>query len=237
MKILIVEDEVLVAEDLSADLEEMGFEVVDIAISGDECFASFEKYQPDVILMDIRIKGDLSGIEVAKILKEKSSTPIIYLTSNTDSATMTAAIESHPQSFISKPYNRNDLKAAIEIAIIQHNQKELETSIKNQPIKTVVFVKDGEYYQRVMLNDILYIEASGSYSTVYTEKKEYILSSNLHSFETKVANSSFIRIHRSYIVNISKIDGIGNNSLIIKNKELQISTSHRIEVAKLFRKL
>jgi len=237
MKVLIVEDEVLVAEDLAADLKDMGFDVIDIAISGEECFASFEKNQPDVILMDIRIKGELSGIEVAKKLKEKASTPIIYLTSNTDSATMTAAIESRPESFISKPYNRKDLKAAIEIAIIHHNQKELENSNKNQLLKTVVFVKNGEYYQRIALNEILYIEASGSYSTVFTEKKQYILSSNLHSFENKVENSNFIRIHRSYIVNITNIDGIGHNSVMINNKELPISTSHRNEVSKLFKKL
>jgi DNA-binding LytR/AlgR family response regulator len=237
MKVLIVEDEVLVAEDLSADLKDMGFDVTDIAISGKECFASFERNQPDVILMDIRIKGELSGIEVAKKLKEKASTPIIYLTSNTDTATMSQAIESHPQSFISKPYNRKDLKAAIEIAIIHHNEKELRNSTKDQPLKTVVFVKNGEYYQRVELNEILYIEASGSYSTVFTEKKQYILSTNLLNFENKVENSNFVRIHRSYIVNISKIDGIGNNSVIINNKELPISTTHRNDVSKLFQKL
>ena len=237
MKILIVEDEVLVAEDLAADLKDLGFSVTDIAISGEECFASFEKDQPDVILMDIRIKGELNGIEVAKRLKEKATTPIIYLTSNTDSATMKAAIESSPQSFISKPYNRKDLRAAIEIAIIHHNEKELENSTKDQPLQSTVFVKDGEYYQRVELNEILYIEASGSYSTVFTEKKQYILSTNLLSFENKVENPNFVRIHRSYIVNISRIDGIGNNSVIINNKELPISTSHRNDVSKLFQKL
>lgn len=237
MKVLIVEDEVLVAEDLAADLKDMGFDVIDIAISGEECFASFEKNQPDVILMDIRIKGELSGIEVAKKLKEKASTPIIYLTSNTDSVTMTAAIESHPQSFISKPYNRKDLKAAIEIAIINHNEKELENSTKDQPLQATVFVKNGEYYQRVELNEILYIEASGSYSTVFTEKKQYILSTNLHSFENKIENPNFIRIHRSYIVNINNIEGIGLNSVIINNKELPISAPHRNDVTKLFQKL
>jgi DNA-binding LytR/AlgR family response regulator len=237
MKVLIVEDEVLVAEDLAADLADMGFDAIDIAISGEECFASFEKNKPDVILMDIRIKGELSGIEVAKKLKEKASTPIIYLSSNTDSATMKQAIESHPQSFISKPYNRKDLKAAIEIAFIHYNQKELENANKDKPLQTSVFVKNGEFYQRVELNEILYIEAAGSYSTVFTEKKTYTLSTNLLSFENKVENSNFIRIHRSYIVNISKIEGFAQHSVIINQKELPISPSHRDEVFKLFHKL
>lgn len=237
MKILIVEDEVLVAEDLCADLEEMGFEVVDIAISGEECFTSFKMHNPDVVLMDIRIKGELNGIEVAKKLKETATTPIIYLTSNTDSVTMKLAIESHPQSFISKPYNRKDLKAAIEIAIINHNQKELENSTKETPLQAAVFVKKGEFYQRVELSEILYIEAAGSYSTVFTEKNEYVLSTNLHRFENKVENSSFVRIHRSYIININKVEGLGHQSVIINNKELPISTSYRNEVLPLFQKL
>lgn len=237
MKVLIVEDEVLVAEDLAADLEKMGFIVVGIAISGEECITAFEKNQPDVVLMDIQIKGDLNGIEVAKILKLKATTPIIYLTSNTDSSTMKQAIESGPQSFISKPYNRKDLKAAIEIAIINHNQKELENAAKDQPLQAVVFVKNGEFYKRLELNEILYIEAAGSYSTVFTEKKEYTLSANLHRFESKIENSNFIRIHRSYIVNISKIQGFNNHSVVVNNKELPISSSHHDNVFKLFQKL
>lgn len=237
MKVLIVEDEVLVAEDLAADLKEMGFDVADIAISDEECFALFEKEQPDVILMDIRIKGEMNGIEVAKKLKEKTSTPIIYLTSNTDPITMKQAIESHPQSFISKPYNKKDLKAAIEIAFIHYNQKELESAIKDKPLQTSVFVKHGEFYQRVELNEILYIEAAGSYSTVVTEQKSYILSTNLRNFESKVENCNFIRIHRSYIVNISKIEGYTQNSVIINQKELPISPSYREDVIKLFNKI
>lgn len=237
MKVLIVEDEVLVAEDLAADLEEMGFDVVDIAISGEECFASFEKNQPDVVLMDIQIKGDLNGIEVAKRLIKKADTPIIYLTSNTDSSTMKQAIESHPQSFISKPYNRKDLKAAIEIAIIHHNQKELENATKHHPLQAVVFVKNGEFYQRLELSEIMYIEAKGSYSTIITKNREYTLSMNLQSIEGKIENANFIRIHRSHIINISKIEGFSNHSVIVNNKELPISNSYRDHVFKLFQKL
>lgn len=238
MRVLIVEDEVLVAEDIAADLKEMGFDVVDIAISGEECLASFEKNEPDVILMDIKLKGELNnGIEVAKMLNKEASVPIVFLTANTDSNTMKQAIESHPQSFISKPYNKKDLKAAIEIAFIHHNQNELEIDVKENPLLSCVFVKCGDFFQRVELSEILYIEAAGSYSTVNTDKKSYLLSTNLRCFESKVANSNFVRIHRSFIVNISKVEGFGQHSILINQKELPLSPSYREDVLKLFNRL
>ncbi len=236
MNILIVEDEVIVAEDLANDLKNMGFEVVDIAISSEECFLSFEKKRPDVILMDIRIKGDINGIELANRLREKSEIPIIYLTSNTDPATIKEAIESRPQAFISKPYNRKDLKAALELAFMKHNEAQLER-FTGQPLDSSVFVKDGDFYKRLNLSEILYIEASGSYCNVFTSKKTYVLSFNLHSFEGKIMNSSFVRIHRSYIVNVNNIEGLGHNTVVINDKEFPISLSYREEVVKLFHKL
>ncbi len=92
INILIVEDEVLVAEDVAGDLTADGFEVTDIAISGKEALQSIEKIVPHIILMDINIKGEIDGIETAEIINKGDLIPIIYVTSNTSSQFVSRAI-------------------------------------------------------------------------------------------------------------------------------------------------
>ncbi len=238
LKILIVEDEVLIAEDMSADIEDMGYQVVDIAITGDECIGLYEQHQPDIILMDVKIKGNIDGIDVAHILKNKSNVPIIFITSNTDDATMKRAIDCKPQAFLSKPYNKKELGMAIELAFNNFNERMLTSAVpEKSKSNSSIFVKSGDYYTRVMLDSIFYIEAAGSYCTVNAEKGEFILSNNLSHFENKIDNPNFVRIHRSYIVNIEKVDGFDSNFVRVNNKELPISKSHRNDTLRLFTKI
>ena len=230
VKVLIVEDEVLVAEHLKADLEDMGFEVTALCISSEECFAAVQQSPPDVILMDIHIKGELNGIEVTARLNQQTAIPIIYLTSNTDAFTMHKALETRPQSFLSKPYNVKDLKAAIEIAFRSFNQNTPDTETSEAPAS--VFVKRGEMYHRIQLDDILYISASGSYCTVTTEKGDYMLSMNLQHFSHRIGMATIVRIHRSYSVNIAKVDRFDHFSVYINGKALPVSKSYKEAVFK-----
>jgi len=237
VKILIVEDEVLVAENLAADLTDLGFEVTDLAISADECFAAIDKSVPDVVLMDIQIKGKMNGIEVVKQLNEQMSIAVIYLTSNTDSATMQHAIATKPKSFISKPYNLGDLQAAIEIAFQTYNETPQNEVESNDTALSSVFVKSGEFYHRINLDDVLFVQASGSYCTITTDSGEFVLSMNLQSFINKIPRKSFVRIHRSFVANIQRIERFDNNSVVINGKELPISKSHREEIFKNLQRL
>ena len=235
IKVLIVEDEILVAEELSADLEDYGFNVTDIAISSEECFSSIKANLPHVILMDINIKGDLDGIETSKIINHTQNIPIIYLTANTDTVTINKALTTSPSAFISKPYNKKDIIVALEIAFNKHNDKLLSN---NTIVKgNCFFVKNGDYYTKVNLNDVNYIEADGSYSKIYTNSKDYTLSTNLNHFQEHITNDCFARIHRSYIINLKKVEAFDKNSVIINSKPLPISKSHQKEILSLFTKL
>jgi DNA-binding LytR/AlgR family response regulator len=237
VKILIVEDEVLVAENLAADLTDLGFEVTDLAISADECFAAIDKLVPDVVLMDIQIKGKMNGIEVVERLNEQMSIAVIYLTSNTDSATMQRAIATKPKSFISKPYNLGDLQAAIEIAFQIYNDEPQNEVESNDASFSSVFVKSGEFYHRINLDDVLYVQASGSYCTITTDSGEFVLSMNLQNFINKVPRKNFVRVHRSFVANIQHIEKFDNNSIVIHGKELPISKSYREKVFKNLQRL
>ena len=118
-KILIVEDEVIVASDLMAQLEAMDYEVIDTAVSGDEAVTIALERLPDLILMDIRLRGKIDGIEAARTIKAQYNIPVIYATANSDSATLERATLTGPSGFVLKPFNTRDLKVMIEMAL--HN--------------------------------------------------------------------------------------------------------------------
>ncbi len=235
IKVLIVEDEILVAEELSFDLEENGFNVTGIAISSDECFAEIAKNTPHVILMDINIKGQKDGIETAKMVNETTNIPIVYLTANTDSSTLKRAVETTPSAFISKPFNKKDVIVALELAFNKHNERTLFQ--KNTFTNDMFFVKSGKLYTKIDVNEINYLEANGSYTEIFTTNKTYTLSTNLNHFQENIRNNNFIRVHRSFIVNINKIEAFDTNTVLIEGKTLPISKSYQKELFLLFNKL
>jgi signal transduction histidine kinase len=127
-KILIVEDELLVAEDLSSRLKEIGYDVTETVSSGEDAIISCEKKLPDLILMDIMLGDGMDGIETQKIIREKYSTPVIYLTSYSDEKTVSRAKSTEPYGYIIKPFEERELYTTIEMAVHKHK---IETALRN----------------------------------------------------------------------------------------------------------
>ena len=236
IKVLLVEDEVLVAEDMAGDLKNEGFEVVDIVISGEEALQSIEENPPHIILMDINIKGQIDGIETAQLINESYKIPIIYITANTSNHFISRAIKTSPHAFLSKPFNQKDLNIAIDLAIQRHNNQMFNSEEFTVDLGAI-FLKSGSAYVKVKVSDILFIHASGSYSTVYTKYKKYTLSLNLHNFQKKLNEEMLKRVHRSYIVNIRKVDQIDGSKLVIENHEVPVSNAYREEVVGYFNRI
>jgi DNA-binding LytR/AlgR family response regulator len=238
IKVLIVEDEALIAEDLSDSLKDFGFMVTDIAASGEACFDSIHSKPPDIVIMDIHLQGKLDGVETARILNQTHKLPFIFLTSNSDSHTVSRAIPLNPHAFISKPYNKNDLKIAIELACQKHNSHVINNaSCDVDVINHSIFVREGSVYRRVDVPSVLYIEAKGSYSEIVTCGKNHTLSYNLNHFTTHVKNPVFKRVHRSFIINVNKVDGLDNNSVIINRTHIPVSKQYQKEIFGMFLKL
>ena len=117
IKILIVEDEGIVAIGIKATLLGFGYKVLPIAISGESALRIAAEHTPDLILMDIKLRGRLNGIETAMALKGKIDAPIIYCTAHTDPATVEAAMGTGPAAILMKPVNDEDLRAAVQSAL------------------------------------------------------------------------------------------------------------------------
>jgi PAS domain S-box-containing protein len=119
-RILIVEDERITGEDLRDILTDLGYEVVDVVSSGAEAFRLAEEDAPDLALMDIRIKGDMDGTEVAHVLRSRFNIPVIYLTAHADKETLERAKLAQPLGYITKPFQEAELHANIEMALYKH---------------------------------------------------------------------------------------------------------------------
>jgi signal transduction histidine kinase len=119
-KILVVEDERIVAKDISRRLERLGYIVVATASSGQEAIQKAIKTQPDLVLMDVQLKGEMDGIEAAQQIRVGLDVPVIYLTAYADQNTLQRAKITEPFGYIVKPFDERDLHATIEIALRRH---------------------------------------------------------------------------------------------------------------------
>ncbi|MDP8989708.1 MAG: sigma 54-interacting transcriptional regulator [Acidobacteriota bacterium] len=119
-KILIVEDERITAEDLAEVLKGLSYQVTAVVSSGAEAIQEVEENPPDLVLMDIRIKGEMDGAETARVLRERFDIPVVYLTAHADRATLEQAKRSRPLGYIVKPFHESELHASVEIALSKH---------------------------------------------------------------------------------------------------------------------
>lgn len=141
--ILIVEDEEMIAESIKSRLEMLGYQVPEMLSSGEKVIESVRASQPDLVLMDIRLRGRMDGIAVAKELRNHYDFPIIYLTAYCDDDTLERAKATEPEGFIVKPFSYADLRASIEIALYKHklkNEKKVRTS---GMMESLIHVKDA----------------------------------------------------------------------------------------------
>lgn len=125
--ILVAEDEKIIALDISNTLRRLGYNVVGVASTGREIMEITERSKPDLVMMDIMLEGDMTGIEAAQILSQKYSLPVVFLTALTDEATLQKAKTTNPFGYILKPYDEKSLHSAIEMALYKHKvEKELQ---------------------------------------------------------------------------------------------------------------
>ncbi|MCV6608902.1 MAG: response regulator [Campylobacterales bacterium] len=141
-KILIVEDESLIALDIKRTVLQLGYRVTDIASNEKDVFKSIKTNQPDIILMDIFLKNSCDGIEITRKIQQTKNIPVIYLTGSQDDATVDRAIETNPVSFITKPFKRADLRYALQLGEKQYNNSQLPSNYTFNVKENQLYYKD-----------------------------------------------------------------------------------------------
>jgi DNA-binding LytR/AlgR family response regulator len=231
IKILVVEDEMIIGAKISMQLTNMGYEVTGIIPRGEDAIVHIAENKPDIVLLDINLKGKIDGIETATRIQAQPANhaSIIYLTANADDATFNRAKHTKPAAFISKPFKQLDLQRAIELTIsrmgktaVEENNNHAETLEQPGILSDRLFIRHKEKLVKLMLADILYMEADRNYCRIFTKQKEYMLSVPLKAIEEKLTSVLFLRIHRSFLVNIQHVEEVAEHHVTISQKSIPL---------------
>lgn len=233
IKILIVEDNVIIADDMQSMLEEIGYEIVDNVIVYEQAEEVLKNNQVDLVLIDIILASDKTGIDLGKHIREKYNIPFIFVTSNSDRATVENAKTVKPNGYLVKPFEQQDLYTSIEIALSNFNYNEKtddgrqvegdDKVVSNSILNDSIFVKKQHLYYRIPFGDIHFIKADNVYLEVNTKDKKFLVRSPLKDYLEKLPKNKFYRAHKSYIVNVDHIDAINSRDIMINDTLIPIS--------------
>ena len=228
IKVLIVEDEWIVSEEIKEVLESKGFLVVGQA--EDESALELMNENPaDIILMDIQIEGSCDGIELADKIQKSHNCAIIFLTANAEIQLVTRAKEVKPAAYIVKPFQEKNLEMAIEMAFNNMSDTDEKTKEESYIISDHIFIRDNSRFKRIALDKIHFVKAIGSYIEIITEDSKYTLAVNLKSFESRLSDTRFIRIHRSHLINLNQIEEYDGGRVFIGGEALPIGNSYKTD--------
>ncbi|QPH38864.1 LytR/AlgR family response regulator transcription factor [Pedobacter endophyticus] len=226
MKCLIVDDEKIFRMVIKRLLE------LDSTLSlVAECESAIEAHQKildekiDLIFLDISMPG-MDGLELAKILK-KGYPMVVFMTSNKEHAV--EAFDLNAVDYLLKPVSEARFLNAIEKAKDIFKTKSL---VLDNRTSEFVFIRDSNTVRKLSLQDILYFEATGDYVKVSLKDKHYIIHSSLKTIEQKLPSNVFLRVHRSFIINLNNVDSSEGKTLIIKHHMIPVSSAYRSELNK-----
>ena len=225
MNILVVEDESIVAKDIQVCLRKLGYNVIGICSTGEDAVEKALDERPDLIMMDIMLKGEMSGIQAAAAIRKDHDIPVIFLTAYTDRDTVDKAKETEPYGYIIKPFKEIDIQTAIEIALYKHSKEKVVKKerdfyyslVEKQDSNDMIFVKANQRLVKIKYEDIYFIEALKDYVVINTLDRRYTIHSTMKDIESKMPEKQFVRVHRSFILRIDKIKEIDHSNVVLDN--------------------
>lgn len=226
IKIGVVEDEMVIADTICLTLRKLGYSITPTSPNYARAVKMVEEEKPDLLLVDVNLGGGKDGIDFAHYIRENYSLPLIFLTANSDSATIERAKKVKPNAYLVKPFNKNDLYAAIEIAVSNYSNK----PDSQQPIEFIM-VKDGYDYIKVFLDEIVFIQSDQNYAVLELKNgKKLMVRSTLSEMLEKLPERQFLKINRSTIINIQYVTTVQTEKVLIGKIDFSISKPIREEI-------
>jgi DNA-binding LytR/AlgR family response regulator len=230
--ILIVEDNIITAKHIANSLKKFGYQIVAMVNSLEGVQKEIAKNIPDLVILDINLGRDIDGINIAEILEKEFQIPFIFLTSYNDEGTINRIIKLKPLGYIIKPFNPIDLNAVVELALAKiKSQFSLNKSsngkINKENLDNFFFIKNGKKIDKVEIDNIDFIKVEGRYTYIYSQGGKKICNSNLKTLKERLDSAYFIQTHKSYIANLTKVNTITFNNLLIGSYEIPISKNYR----------
>lgn len=222
-KILIVEDEAIIAESIFQLLRLLNYDPMEPLDNAADACRMISETEPDLAIIDIRLGKELAGFEVMDyIATQKLDIPFIILTAFSDSETITRAKKYNPNAYLVKPFQRDSLYAAIEIALPENI-----TAGKN-----TIIIKTGNRQEQIRYSDIVFLQAKGQYTELHMKNgNKRLLRISLSGFIKSHEHIKWQRIHKSYAVNPDYIQSIANGKITVQDIELPVGRLFQEQVA------
>tara|TARA_R110002072_G_scaffold303132_1_gene495129 strand:- start:2918 stop:3631 length:714 start_codon:yes stop_codon:yes gene_type:complete len=225
--ILIVEDELLIARQIKIALLNHGYLCAGIAINYKAAKEILETTKVDLVLLDVKISGRKTGLDVALLLNALYSIPFLFITSYNDANSLHKIKELSPKGYINKPIN--EITVLTTIDIIFDNLKDETEKFVNINIGTTTY--------NIQISDLLYIKSEHVYVRLYYKKRKMLIRCSLKKFIETMPKNLLIRVSRSCAVNINFIENIGTSSLEVYGENIKISPNYKINLKYLNRDL
>lgn len=224
LNILIVEDELLIAEMLKEMLLELKYNVVALARNYAMAVDHLKNNSTiNFVIVDVNLSEEKTGIDVATQIKDKYKIPFIFLTSYSDKKTFTEALAVKPEAYLIKPFSKIDLFTTLEII----------KSKRDDAGKSIV-IKDGHLNVKLLYSCILWVKSENVYIEVKTTEKTHVLRNGLDKFLEELNDASFIRIHRSYVVNVNHVKAVNGQYVVVDSEKLPLSRKFREDLMSKF---
>ena len=212
--IFIVEDEVALAENVETILSLSGYSIVGKEGDGAKAFDLILRLKPDLILMDVMLQGKLSGIEVAEMVREVVEIPIIFITAHSDHSYLEKISTLNYDAYILKPFSKEVLISTIYLSSLKQNKVSSTNNVLN--------IRDKGFIVPLKEDEIMMLKADGLYTRIYTTEREYVVRDILKDVTSRLSDKKFLRIHKSYIVNLDFVTAFNSKEVVVKKFKLPI---------------
>ncbi len=227
LTILVVEDEFSWSLEIEMMLHELGYEKILFARDFESANRAFESKNFDFALLDIHLKNENGGLELAKMAHARSI-PFVFSTSFREDAVFQAALKEQPMAYLVKPFEKLTLASLLE-KVEQTRAETAEKGGPKKPLASAIFVKLGSHLERVELENIHYLMAEGNYTFIYYGSKRVAQKSPLKNVLEQMPSGEFLQVHKSWAVQLSKIEKLelGKGFLKIGDAEIPIGRAYK----------
>jgi two-component system, LytTR family, response regulator LytT len=217
--VVLVEDETDLAVNLRELLGSLGFNVSAVFDNAIGALEFLKLNKVDLLLLDIMINGEMDGISLAFNIKEKFDIPIVFISAYSENEIIKRVIEVSPDGYLLKPFGRESLKTTLLLALSNYQKRtNKEIELKNNDV--TIQIRDRGFVALIPASEITHAQADGLYTKIFTTKKAYMVREILKDVEARLPSSMFLRVHKSYLVNINFI--LSFNAKILQIQDLKI---------------
>ena len=219
-KLLIVEDEIIIGLTFSKYLNSKGY-ICNLVLDYNQAIEHLANKQYDIVLVDIKLKGQKTGLDLAKHINTEFSIPFVFITSFMSPQTIEKARTLKPKGFLTKPINKESLYTTLEM--IELNQS---------TVSEYIIIKDGKNVLRIKKQDILFIKSDHVYVSILTKynSKPYLIRNSLQNMLSLLNHEDFFQVHRCYIVYLRAINKINRTELYINTNRIPIGKTRQKEL-------